>query len=157
MSAYIKTTGGNTGQIFKKVFVTDFEVAWESTLDALKNSRLDVTNKEGGFIQTKWIENTSEKNFIDAYGNGSAFLKAQFRLKISLEKGFFKKKSTIRISILKEQFIERDVLEGWKNIETDSIEENTLLYRIGRIIYIKTKLAALEEEKTKKELENTHF
>ena len=37
------------------------------------------------------------------------------------------------------------------------IDETTLLYRIGRLIYIKMKFAQLEEEKTKRDLQNSGF
>jgi hypothetical protein len=63
----------------------------------------------------------------------------------------------VRISVQKEQLVQRDVLEGWRPIETDSIDEKTLLYRVGRIIFIKMKLAYLEEEKTRKSIESSGF
>lgn len=157
MTTYIKSVGGDTSQIFDRIYLADFNTAWQAALESLKNTRLDVSNREGGFIQTKWIENTAEKNFIDTFGEASAFLKAQYRFRISLGKGNFHKKPTVKVSVIKEQLIERDVLEGWKGVETDSIDENTLLYRIGRIIYIKTKINQLEEERAKKELEDTQF
>ena len=68
----------------------------------------------------------------------------------------FNGQSTVKVSVQKEQMIQRDVLR-WRGIATDSIEENTLLYRIGRIISIRTKLAKLEQERIKKELEKISF
>ena len=63
----------------------------------------------------------------------------------------------MKVSVQKDQVIQRDVLEGWQSVDTDSIEENTLLYRIGRIVYVRSKLAKMEEEKTKKAIENSKF
>lgn len=157
VTAYKQSVGGETNQVFAKIYLTDFNTAWQSVLDSLKNSRLDVSNREGGFVQTRWTDNTDDKNFVDAFGAADAYLKAQYRFKVNVAKGFYNGKPSVKISVQREQLIQRDVLEGWRPIETDGIDENTLLYRIGRLIFIKVKLAKLEEEKTKKALENTGF
>lgn len=157
ISAYTASVGGESAQIYERIFLTDFNTAWQATLDALKNSRLDVTNREGGFLQTKWTENTAEKNFTDSFGGADSYLKAQFRLRVSVSKGFYNGQSTIKVSVEKEQLVQRDVLEGWKPITTDLIDETTLLYRVGRLIYMRMKFAKIEEEKTRKEIENSGF
>ncbi|MBI4925478.1 MAG: hypothetical protein HY843_06090 [Bdellovibrio sp.] len=157
MTAYRKTVGADINQIFTKLYFTDFNTAWQGALEALKSSRMDVSNREGGFIQTRWTDNTQEKNFIDSFGDANAYLSAKYRFRVTVAKGFFNGVAAIKVSVQKDQITQRDVLEGWRHIETDSIEENTLLYRIGRIIYIKMKLAQIEEEKVKKALEETQF
>lgn len=156
-SAYKQSVGGNIQQLFAKTYLTDFNTAWQSCLDSMKSMRLDVSNREGGFIQTRWTENTAEKNFTDSFGGADAYLKAQFRFRVNVSKGFYNGHPSIKVSVQKEQLIQRDVLEGWRPIETDSIDENTLLYRIGRIIFIKMKIAKIEEEKTRKEIESSGF
>lgn len=157
MSAYKQSVGADTQQSFTRVYLTDFSSAWESVLDSLKSMRLDVTNREGGFVQTRWMENTADKNFTDSFGNADAYLKAQFRLRVSVAKGFYNGRPSVKISVTKEQMVQRDVLEGWQRIESDHIDENTFLYRIGRIIFIRMRLAQIEEEKTKKAIESSTF
>jgi hypothetical protein len=157
VSAYVQTVGGNTAQNFSRIYLTDYNTAWQSILEALKNSRLDVSNREGGFVQTKWTDNTADKNFTDSFGNADSYLKAQYRFRVVLGKGFYNGQPTVKVTVEKEQLIQRDVLEGWFPVETDSIDETTLLYRIGRLIFIKMKFARLEEERTKKSLENSGF
>jgi len=157
MSAYKQSIGGDGVKVFNRVYLTDFNIAWQSVLDALKSSRLDVSNREGGFIQTKWTENTAEKNFTEAFGGADAYLKSQYRFRVTVAKGFFNGRPSIKVAVQKEQLIQRDVLEGWKPIESDSIEENTLMYRIGRLILIRMKLAELERAKTKRAIENSKF
>jgi hypothetical protein len=151
-TAYKESIGAKTESAFTRIYMTDFNTAWQSVLDALKSSRLDVSNREGGFLQTKWTDNTSEKNFTDAFAGADSDLKAQFRFRVNVAKGFYNGKPSIKVAVQREQLVQRDVLEGWQPVESDSIEENTLLYRIGRIIQIRTKLAKLEEERMKKEL-----
>lgn len=152
-TAYRRSLGTDTAQNFSRVFVTDLNTAWISVLEALKSVSLETTNKEAGFIQTRWTENTAQKSFTDSYGNAEAFLKAQYRVRVTVAKGFYNGKASVKVTVQKEQLVQRDVLEGWRPIETDTIEENTLLYRIGRIIFIKMKIAKLEEEKIKKSLD----
>jgi hypothetical protein len=157
VTAYRQTIGGDTSQVFMRIYLTDFNTSWQGVLDALKNSHLDVSNREGGFVQTKWTDNTAEKNFVDSFGGADSYLKAQYRFRINVAKGFYNGQPSVKVSVQKEQLVQRDVLEGWRPIETDTIDENTLLYRIGRIIFIRMKLAYLEEEKTKKAIENSGF
>lgn len=157
VNAYIESVGGQSAKVFERIYITDFNTAWQSTLDALKNIHLDVSNREGGFLQSKWTDNTSEKNLTDSFGSADSYLKAQYRFKVTVSKGFFNGTATVKVSVQKEQMVQRDVLEGWRPVETDQIDETTLLYRIGRLIYIRSKIARLEEEKNKKELENVQF
>lgn len=152
VTAYRQSIGTDTNQVYGRIYLTDFNTSWQAVLDALKNSRLDVSNREGGFVQTRWTDNTSEKNFTDSFGNADAYLKAQFRVRVVVAKGFFNGRPSVKVSVQKEQLVQRDVLEGWRPSETDAIDENTLLYRIGRLITIRTKLAKLEEDKTRGEL-----
>ena len=151
-TAYKQSVGGDTARVFSRIYLTDFNTAWQSVLESMKSLRLDVTNREGGFIQTRWTENTAEKNFIDSFGAAESYLKAQFRFRVNVARGFYNGKPSIKVTVQREQLVQRDVLEGWRPVETDEVEERTLLYRIGRIIVIRTKLARLEEIKTKKAL-----
>jgi len=154
MSAYKSSVGGETEKIFTRIFVTDMNTAWQSALEGLKTKQLDISNREGGTIQTRWTDNTSLKNFVDSFGETPIYLKAQYRFKISLTEGFYNGRSAIKLNILKEQLVQRDILEGWYSVETDGIEEKTLLYRVGRIIYIRMKVAKLEKESTERALQD---
>lgn len=153
MTAYKQSVGSDTAQIFQRIYLTDFNTSWQSVLDAIKNSRLDVSNREGGYVQTKWTDNTAEKNFVDSFGDQDSYLKAQYRFRINVSKGFYNGKPSVKVSIQKEQLVQRDVLEGWRPIESDTVDENTLLYRIGRIIAIRMKMTHIEEQKTKQAIE----
>lgn len=144
---------GNIPEVYNRIFITDQPTAWQATLEALKSIRLDVSNQDSGFIQTKWTDNTVEKNFTER----GIFMKAQYRFLISVVKGFYNGKPSVKVTVQKEQLIQRDVLEGWKRLQTDSIEEYTLLYRIGRLIAVRTKLAQHENEKNEKAIQQSGF
>jgi len=157
MSAYVKSVGGDTDQKFIQIYLTNYNTAWQAVLESLKSHTLDISNRDSGVIQTKWQDNTSQKNLSDSFGNTKAYLKAQSRYNVNVSKGFYNGKKAIKVVILKDQLIERDVLEGWKPIESDSIDEKTLLYRIGRLIFLRMEFEKLEKERVKKELENIKF
>lgn len=146
-TAYKESLGKDTQRTLTRLYLTDFNTCWQSTLEALKKNRLDISNREGGMILTKWSDNTADKNLVDSFGAADAYLKAQSRFKVTLSKGFYNGRAAIKVTVLREQLIQKDVLEGWKPTPTDGIEENTLLYRIGRLIAIKLKMTKLEEQK----------
>lgn len=151
-TAYRQSVGGVMLNVYSRVYVTDLNTAWQAALDALKSNILEVSNREGGFIQTKWTDNTAEKNFVDSFGSQDTYLKAQYRFRITIAKGFYEEEPAIKVTVQKEQLVQRDVLDGWKPVETDSVEENALLYRIGRLIAIRMKLNYLEEQRVEKEM-----
>jgi hypothetical protein len=158
VSAYRQSLGKDTENVLSKVYLTDYNTAWQSVLDATKSLRLDISNRESGFIQSRWTDNTAERNSADALGITPLYLKAQFRFKINVAKGFYQGRPSVKVSVQKEQVAQRDLLEDWRHVTTNDIEENTLLYRIGRIIYIKTKIAKLEEIRTNQAIKDaSHF
>ena len=157
MTAYKQSVGGHVQEIYTRVFATDFNTAWQAVLDSLKSNRLDVSNRESGLIETRWTENTAEKNFTDGDGAMTLYMKAQYRIRVNVSKGIFQGRPAIKVSIQREQLVERDVLDDWKEIDSNAIEENTLLYRIGRIISIRDRLARLEEKRLKKEMSETNL
>lgn len=152
-TAYRRSVGATQEQVFSRIFLTDAVTAWIAVSEALKSFRLDVSNQKAGFVQTRWTDNTADKNAADPLGGTGPFLKAQYRFKVNLAPGYIQGRGQgIRVSVLREQWVQRDVLEGWRPAETDTIEENTLLYRIGRIIAIRSEVERLERERTEKEL-----
>lgn len=156
VSAYKKSIGSDTTLSYHRIYLSDFNTAWQSVLESLKETHIDISNRESGFIQTRWTDNTAMKNFTDSFGPADTHLKSQYRLRVNLSRGgTYNGVAAIKITVQKDQIIQRDVLDGWRPIETDSIEENTLLYRIGRLIFIKTKLAEIEEDKIQRSLEQT--
>jgi hypothetical protein len=153
MSAYLKSVGGDGDQIFSKVYLGDYPLAWESAVEAMKTSPMEVVNRENGTLQTKWIDNTAERNLIDSAGSVNVYLKAQYRFRVLLGKGIYDGRNSVRMSVQKEQQIQRDVLEGWINQTTDGIQENSLLYRIGKVMEFKSKIQDLDAQKLKKQLD----
>lgn len=145
--------GQDNVKIYSRVYLTDYNTAWQAAIESLKNYTRPVQNRQGGVIQTGWKDNTAEKNFIDSFGSTPTYLKARYRMNLSVAPGHYNGRPSVKISISKEQMLQRDLLEGWSLVPTDSITENTILYRIGRIIVNKMRLQKIEDEKLKQVIE----
>lgn len=145
--------GSEITHVCSRIYLTDYNTVWQSILEALKDYDRTVVNRQGGVIVTNWVENTAQKNFIEAFGGASTYIKAKYRLNITVAPGNYNGKPSVKVGIQKDQMIQTDILEGWKQVASDSIDENTILYRVGRVIYIKLKLKRLEERKTEKVME----
>ncbi|NDD92146.1 hypothetical protein EBZ37_08685 [bacterium] len=152
-TAYRRSVGANQDQVFSRIFRTDSNTAWIASVEALKSFRLDISNQKLGFIQTRWTDNTLDKNSTESLDGAGPYLKAQYRFRVNLSPVYVEGRGQgIKVSVLREQWVQRDVLEGWRPAETDTVEENTLLYRIGRIVAIRTEIDRLERAQTEKEL-----
>lgn len=136
--------------IYTKIFKTDYNTGWQAVLESLKNQDRAIVNREAGVIQTAWIDNTATRNNLtDTFGESQTYLKSKYRLSVTVSPGTYHGISSVKVTIQKEQVVQHDPLESWQQVRTDSIEENTLLYRISRIIIIKQKLKRAEDIKTK--------
>ena len=49
--------------------------------------------------------------------------------------------------------IQRDVLEGWRQVGSDAISQHTILYLMSRVIGNKMRLQRIEEKKIKEVLD----
>lgn len=154
-TAFEKSLGTRESQ-HSKIFVTDMDLVWASSVESLKSYPIEINNREGGFLQTQWVENTQQRNFSDTYGSGkSTYHEAQLRYKVWVSQGFHDGEPSVKVSIQKEQVVKRDILEGFKPVETEPIEERSLLYRISRIVEMRAMLAKLEKERIDRELKTS--
>lgn len=145
--------GEASAPILSRIFKTDYNTAWQAVLDAMKDLDRTVVNREAGVVQTAWIENTDRKVSSEVYADSETYMKAKYRLTVTVSPGNFKSHAAVKVSIQKEQLLQRDIMEGWNSVPSDSVEENTFLYRVGRVVFIKEKLKRMEEERTRRAFE----
>ena len=132
-----------------KIFQSDFNQSWQSVLKVMSRYDLEIKDQDSGTIKTKWIDNTLEVNFADSFGSNDSVRSAKFKIIISVTKGFRSGREVSKVTIYKRQMIEQDFLQGWKTIPTDAIQENVILYRIGRNLTIDQKLKKIEEARSR--------
>lgn len=141
-------------EIPSKIYKADYDQTWKAVVQVMKKYNIAQQNPEAGFIKTRWIDNTLEVNFADAFGSSDAVKAAKFKLIVNVVKGFRASREVSKVTIYKRQLMEQDFLQGWKEVPTDLIAEKTLLYRIERLIAMDNRIKeidkAREEEQMKK-------
>ncbi len=137
-----------------KIFRADFNQTWQAVIEVMKKYDIAQRNQEAGYIKTRWMDNTMEVNFTDSFGSSDAVKAARFKLVVNVVKGFRSSSEVAKVTIYKRQLVEQDFLQGWKEIPTDGIMEQTLLYRIERLIDNDNKLKEIDKAREKEQLEN---
>lgn len=141
-------------EIPAEIYKADFNQTWQAVLQIMKRFDVAFQNQEAGKIKTRWMDNTLEINFTDSFGSSDKVKAAEFKLLINVSEGFSYGRKVTKVTIFRRQRVERDFLQGWKEIPTDGIQEKTLLYRIGVLIKNDNKLKEIDKAKEQEQLEN---
>ncbi len=139
-------------EIPTKMFKATYNQTWQAVLEIMQKYDLKIKNQEAGVVKTRWIDNTNQLNFNEAFGSQDMVKAARFKLIINVIKGFRGSREVSKVSVFKRQMIEKDFLQGWKVVRTDSILENTILYRVQRILKREQMIKQIEDQKAKEEL-----
>lgn len=142
-------------EIPSKIYKADFNQAWQAVISVMRKYDIAQQNQEAGFIKTRWMDNTLEVNFTDSFGSSDAVKAAKFKVIVNVVKGFRTGREVSKVTIYKRQLVEQDFLQGWKEVSTDGILEQTLLYRIERLIAIDNKLKQIDKAREKEALEQS--
>lgn len=132
-----------------KTLPFDFDQTWQATLQVMQKFDLSLQTQELGVIKTRWIDNTVELNFADSFGKNESVKSAKFKMIVNVTRQDRLTRSMTKVSIYKRQMIEKEFLQGSKPERSDGTLENTLLYRIGRILTMEKELKRLKEIKSK--------
>ncbi len=141
-------------EIPMKVFKADYNQTWQAVIQVMRKYDIAQQNQEAGFIKTRWMDNTLEVNFADAFGSSDTVKAAKFKLVINVVKGFRGGREVAKVTVYKRQLVEQDFLQGWKEVTTDGIMEKTLLYRMERLIATDNKLKEIDKAREKEQLQN---
>ena len=136
------------------VLVAEFTQTWQAVLQVMRKYDIAVENRQAGIIRTRWIDNTQEKNFADSFSKNDEVRAARYKLILNVSKGFRRGREVSKVTVYKRQFLEQGFLQGWKEVPSDAITEQSILYRIQRKVSIDNKLRAIEKLKEKEQLEN---
>ncbi|EQC52379.1 outer membrane protein assembly factor BamC [Bacteriovorax sp. DB6_IX] len=138
-------------EIPSKVYKTSYNQTWQAVLEIMQKYDIALKNQEAGVIKTRWIDNTNQLNFNEAFGSQDMVKAARFKIVINVIKGFRGTREVSKVSVFKRQMVEKDFLQGWKVVRTDGIREKTILYRIDRILKRELMIKSIEEKKAKEE------
>ena len=135
-------------------FRADFNQTWTAVIQVMKKYDIAQQNQEAGFIKTRWMDNTLEVNFTDSFGSSDAVKAARFKLVVNVVKGYRASTEVAKVTVYKRQLVEQDFLQGWKEVPTDGNMEQTLLYRIERLIDNDNKLKEIDKAREKQQLQS---
>ncbi|MBI3018317.1 MAG: hypothetical protein HYY61_00255 [Deltaproteobacteria bacterium] len=120
-----------------------YDSVWNAASKALSKYKITFSNKDAGVIQTDFLTGYSRTEF---YTSGGEKFQKEIKWKLQLklistttQKGT----SLVKVRVAKETYISPGFLEDWKSTETDYLTEKALLYRIGRIVYLDSKVEKL--------------
>ncbi len=140
-------------EIPTQTYKATYNQTWQAVLEIMQQYDLKTNNQEAGVVKTRWIDNTNQLNFNEAFGSQDMVKAARFKLIINVIKGFRGAREVSKVSVFKRQMVEKDFLQGWKVVRTDSILENTILYRIRRILDRERMIKKIEDKKAQQELD----
>jgi hypothetical protein len=121
-----------------RIFLTDFSTAWTAALEAVSNGKdiIRVQNRETGVIETNYIDNSESRQFLDVFSDEDFFLRSRYKLQVQVREGKKNGQQAVLVRVLKQAQRETTFLGGWQDRESDLLEEDVYLYRIGRLIAI---------------------
>lgn len=137
------------------IIKADKAKTWAAVVGTMKRFDIEQQNMESGIIRTKWMDNTLALNFIDSFGTADKIKSAKFKLLINVSAATTNPRyPQTKVTIYKRQLVENDMFQGWRELDTDSITEKTLLYRIQRIVSMDTVIEKLQKEKESRLIKN---
>lgn len=136
-------------EIPTRVYRATYAQAWQAVIEIMKKYDLPTSDQQSGIIKTAWIDNTLELNFADSFDKSDMVKAAKFKIIVNVIKGYRGGGEVSKVTIFKRQLVEPDFLQGWKEIPSDGIMEQTLLYRLEMVLKRDKKLRQIEEMKAK--------
>ena len=130
-------------------FKVGFEDTWQAVMQIMQKYDIEAQNQNLGMIKTRWIDNTLELNWTDAFSRGDQIKSARFKIVVNVSKGHEITHPITKVSIYKRQMVERDFLQAPRPVRSDGILERTILYRVERVLIMVRELKKLQALKAK--------
>lgn len=141
-------------EIPSETFQADFNQTWAAVVNVMKKYDIELQNQDTGTIKTRWIDNTLEVNFADAFGSSERVKTAKFKLLVNVDKTYKANVPVTKVNVYKRQLVEQDFLQGWKEVRQEHIQEEVILYRIRRYIALDNHLKRIQKQKEQEQIEN---
>ncbi len=115
-------------------FNDSFEKVWRAVQLAMRKYPVKTNIYESGILETDYVK--SDKLFSDP-NDAKSPAGLRYRLIIRAVKGRIGKSNVVKVSVTKVPEVQSDFFSGYRPIDSDGLEENAVLYRIGRFLEIK--------------------
>ena len=137
-----------------QIYDSSYDKTWLAVISVMKKFEISSRSQESGTIKTRWMDNTKSYNFVHILGLNRNIRAAQFQLQINVAKGFQNGREVARVTLYKRQLLERDVLQGFKEVVSDGILEKIILYRIGRLLEIEKRIDEIQKKKEEEQIKS---
>lgn len=121
-----------TIELPSSVYSNSYDQVWLATLHATTNLDFAMANKEKSIMKTRWIDNTSQYNFLNSLEGKDEVKAAKFKIVIKVIKGHQYGKTVNKVTIYNRQHIKIINNDTWIIVATDNIKEQVLFYKINR-------------------------
>lgn len=126
-------------EVYTRAFAAKKKDVWKATLITLSKYPLDKNNQESGEIVTSKIGDSE----IYKVPNSKQKHHQEYKIFINLESRRYKGRKITLVKLEKKIIRKGDFILADKEVESDSIEEQVLLYRISREIKIDRSVSKL--------------
>ena len=128
-----------------RVFNASYTDVWEATQKTLALYPLRVNNIDVGLLETDAIKSTSI--WHPPHIKKKAYNGQSYSIKVRVIQGQVRRKSSVKVTILKSTTKTRDFFSNPKELPSDGLEEKSLLYRIQRELIISRALTRAAERR----------
>ena len=115
---------------YEAVFPSPYSMVWQSIQIVVKDYPIKKSQSESGLVITKPIKGYSI--WTPPPGSIKNKRNRHYTLKILLHKGIIDDKPAVKVQVVKEEFIHKDFIEEAVPVSSNGLEEEVILYRIGR-------------------------
>lgn len=121
------------------VFYDDYDQIWRAIQLAVRKYPVRLNNIESGLLETDYIK--GDKLFADPSEGGPPKANVRYKINVRAIKGKDSGKPATKVTVTKTAEIQPDFFTGFKEIPSNGLEEQTIMYRIGRYLEMDRKLA----------------
>lgn len=117
----------------QRIYFAPYEAVWRAAQVALKYP-IAMNNMDNGILETDWVR--ALEGFMPPGKSKMPSAGMRYRIQLALVKGRLNGRESVKITIRKMIQKQSDFFADPDNIETDSLEEKVILYRIERELII---------------------
>ncbi len=117
----------------QRVYYASYESVWRAAQVALKYP-IALNNMDNGILETDWVR--ALDGYVSPATRKTASAGVRYRLQLTLVKGRTSNRDSVKVTIRKIQQRTSDFFSEAEPIQSDSLEEKVILYRIERELII---------------------
>ena len=133
-----------------QVFTATYDEVWKAVNLVLQPYPLRVSNMDQGVLETDTLR--ADKIWTLPFGtNPDAPSGENYRLVVRVIRGSENKVRATKVMISKEILLQSDFFSDPKTVQSDGLEEKTILYRVAREVQIERALARSQTRTNQKQ------